>query len=884
MTKNKLVVVLSCIFSLVFLFYIFKLTRDIKTSEERLVNSPNIVDVTHSIDTKLLVTSSQIDQENWFKENFNDSKWLSVEIPKHRIVSVEEFKEGSFAYYRIKIPKESFKKVQSHRNELSLGLQYVQFSKVDIYVNGIFYRTNTPANSDEFILNIPIDEKKDNIIGIKGNIKTGDSGINHRGKIVVGKGAELNEFHRHAYKANMVYSLIFILSKGSILFVFTLIFLLVDVDKFFDKFLMYGFFVIIEEILTGNFLYEYLNLNQQVYIFNVVELGILLFLFLFLSDVVNNRISKNKILFCFIGVGLFSLVMAYDLLNSSHIFNIDHLLRFWSYALMAVLAYFLPKAIKVDKVLFGIISIALAISIWSAAFSSNAGLNFKAFGNLFIFFMVAYQTFVLFRRQQLQLVEQEKDVAIGKTAAILAHDVRRPLDQMSLILNRISEGDYSEEFIKVAKQDVSFALSTVNNQINDIMNYKRTNVLNLEPISLYRILEASLKQVSLINQNVNISFEYNFEATYKILGEESRVFNVLTNVISNAFEAIRDMGKKDIGVIKLQTTISQDFLTLEIFNDGPLIPGSVLNKLFQPLSSYGKAKGTGLGLASVAKIMSEHGGRVFIKNHEKKGVSFFLNFQASQEEDNPLVIKFEKNSSDYKYEDKSSLVLVEKTKPLRVFILDDDRYVHEYFLDLSKRMPYNVQITSSLSWEDAIVQLKKQRFDIYVLDYDLGNDQTGLDFYNKNLSFLKDEVILHTNHEPATIDGLNLRAFKKPIGLDVFTKVVDGVYSIRPKILLVEDSKLISLAWRMFHGKHNIETVATPEEALSFLAGNFKEIQICVIDYYFDDSEMNGLDLADKIQRLYPNIKIAISTSASFQTNLQNVVEKGVYEVRNLSM
>lgn len=880
MKKNKIVLVLSCIFSMLFLTYIFKLARDIKKSEENLIASPNVVDVTDAITTKLLILSENYTEETWSQPSTNDSTWKNVNVPKHRIVQEPEFKEGNFAYYRINVPQKSFHELNHLKNELFLALQYIQFSKLDIYVNGKLFRSNTPIGSEEYLINIPIDESRDNLVAIKGYVKAGDSGINHRGKIIVGKGGELNEIHRKAYKAATVYTLIFLLCKGSILFVFTLIFLVVKVDKFFEKSLLYGFFVLAEDVLTGNYLYEYLNLNQQVYLFNIVDIGIIVFLFLFLSDVLEKKYSKRHVAYIVAALALPSFIIAIDVLHTGHFFNIDHFLKFWNYALILVLFYFAPKVFKEDKVLFSIILISLFLTVWSAVFSDNVGFNFKAFGNLFIFFMVAYQTFILFRRQQNQLTEQEKDVAIGKTAAHLAHDVRRPLDQMSLILNRISAGEANPEFLKVAKQDVEFAITSVNNQINDIMNFSRTRGIELEPVSFYGVLSASIKQVLAIKKNVNIDLEYDFKAPNKILGDESRLASVLTNLISNAVEAIKDIGGKTSGVIKLTTFEEKEYLVFKIFNDGPQIPLNVLGDIFKPLFTFGKSSGTGLGLASVSKIVNEHGGLINVVNL-LNGVEFILRFRTSELVDTFTMTTFKAKSADYSYVSKNKIAATEN-RNLRILLLDDDRYVYEYFQDFIKKAPFEIELVHTGDVDRAKEALKAKRFDLYILDYDLGSNTTGLDFYHENLNFLKNNVVLHSNRDRSTINNIDINLYPKPMPLETFIELCEQAFKTRLRLLLVEDSKLISLAWKMFHGKHNILCVSSPEEALAFLGNDPTSVDICVLDYYYDWIEMNGEDLGDKIRLLFPELKIIISTSASFQTSRYLSVKKNAYEVRNL--
>ncbi len=878
MKKNKAVLVLSCIFSLIFLTYIFKLTRDFGRLEEALVESPNVIDVTDQIKTKIVVTSKQFASSDWSEENFDDSAWKSISIPSHSTVKEPEFKEGNFLYYRIKMPGKAYGELSNLKDELYFALQFVQLSKFDIYINGKFFRTSTPKGPTEFLTIVPINESKDNIIGIKGFIKEGDSGIYHRSKLLVGKGGELSGLHSEAYKSITVTSLIYILCKGSILFLLTLIFLVLKVERFFEKSLLYVMCVLLEDLMTGDYVTQLLNMNQQVYIYNLANIGINTFLFMFLADVLEEKYSRNKVLISLGVMSFVSYLIAFDILHTNYLFGFDHYLKFWNYVFIGVLIFFTPRILRKERVLSVIVVLALAMTLWSSVFSANVGFNLKAFANLLIFFGVAYQTFILFRREQIQLLEQEKDVAIGRTAAHLAHDVRRPLDQMNLILNRVSAGEMSPEFLKVAKQDVEFAITSVNNQINDIMNFNRSRDIILMPVSLYTILSASLKQVLTIKKNIALEIKYDFNASRKILGDESRLANVLTNLISNAVEAIQDLGRKTSGVIKFTTFVDKNTFVLKVFNDGPHIPKEILPDIFKPLFTHGKNKGTGLGLASVAKIIQVHGGEVFVENVLSGGVEFKIVLKLSDLSDDIDMNNFKSKSNEYNYE----TPVISKNEVVnffRIFLLDDDRYVYEYFQDLIRKVPYEVELVHAIDIESANSAIISKRFDLYILDYDLGGSKTGQGFYHEKLNFLKNEVVLHSNRERSTINALNLALYPKPMPLDTLMSVINKCNESRSIILLVEDSKLISLAWKMYHGKHNLKTVSNPQDALLFLEGN-SNIDTCVLDYFYDGCEMNGVQLAEIILIKKPEMNIFISTSASIDSRRFKVIKKNDYELR----
>ena len=876
MKKNKVVLVLSCIFSLSFLYFVIYTTENLGNVENTLAISPNIQDVTDKIETKIFVTNKEIDS-GWSKPDFLDSHWKSIKIPKDWVPKESEFKEGNFTYYRILVPKESISKLSHLHNESVLSLYYVLFSKVDVFVNGVFRSTNKPRNYNESILSIPIDESKDNIIALKGYIKTGDTGINHRGKIFAGKEAELNELHRKSYKGQTVFSLIFILCKGSILFIFTLIFLVMKVERFFEKSLMFGMFVLLEDILTGDYLTHLLNLNQMVYLYNLANIGAIIFLFLFMSDVIQLKYSKKLIGVIVGSLFVTSFLVAFDVLYTSYVFTIDDFLKFWNAIMIVVLLNFIPRVFKEDKILFFALSIAAILTGYSAFFSSNVGHNLKEISGLLIFFMVAYQTFILFRRQQNQLIEQEKDVAIGKTAAILAHDVRRPLDQMSLILNRIMANDVTDEFLKIARQDIEFSITSVNNQISDIMNFSRTKEIDLEPISFYDVLLGSLKQAMSINSNVNIQISYDFKSTKMILGEESRLSSALTNILVNAIEAIRDIGKKDNGTIRINVYEEGNYLVCRIANDGPQIPTHLLEEIFKPLFTNGKSKGTGLGLASVAKIVRDHKGSITSQNIGGM-VEFCIKFLIADKKDVFVIEDFKETSREFLYHEE--VVELVKQVSLRILLLDDDKYIYEYFKDLAKKTKYEIEFVFVNDYKDAAKVVKSKGFDLYILDYDLGSEQTGLDFYNEYLTGMIANVLLHTGRDEVQVDKNLVQHVKKPISLKDFNKALENAHGNRLRILLVEDSKLIGVAWKMYHGYNNIKVVSSPEQALMVLNECTTLFNVCVLDYYFDNSSMTGLELAGKVTAMDKKLKILLMTSSDVETNEFIKIKKSDYEIR----
>lgn len=856
-------------------------------SKKLIENSVNVSDVTNLISTYLLVTEANMPNDGeWTKSNFNDQDWSKIQIPSYQIVQDKKFKEGNYAYYRIKLPKIAFEKLSSLQNESSLALSVIFFNRLDIVLNGSLFKTNKPSNSAEANVIVPIKEGQDNIICLKAHIVTGDTGIDHRDKILLGKSAELNALYGADYKTQTAFQLVFILCKGSILFIFALIFLLLKVETSFEKFFIFGLCALVEELIAGEYLYGPLNFNQMVYLYNFVNVGATTAVFLFFAELLKNTYSKKIIRILFAVLLIVSTLLAMDALYLNFAVDLTTFMKSWNLMTVSILIYYLPKVIKFDRILFVGLLTSVVLYFWGTLPTNNIGLNYKAYGNLLLFIMVAYQTFSLFRREQIQLhqnerklLEQEKDVAIGRTANLLAHDVRKPLEQMKLVIDRMMNGQADNDFLEIARIDLDFSLNSVNQQVSDIVNYGKNSNVSLQEISFYKLLSHSIKQIMSIHQEMDLEIEYDFKARMCILGDSSRLTGALVNLISNAVEAIRDIGNRYQGKIIFSTTQLENEFVFHVFNNGPEIPTHLLKDIFKPFFTNGKTNGTGLGLSSVLKAVNEHEGRLEVKNIPGEGVKFSLRLKVGQLIDDPSPYKFLNSSKLYSYTQLRYSPVNEKPS-MRFFLFQNNLEIINYFETLATSLPFKPIFTIAKDFDSASDMVRKSRFDIYFLSIDLG----GIDLYKQELNFLTHEVLLCAN--PTEEKPLNLSCdyITNNLKPELFKAKSIKVFNERIKILFVDDTKLFRIAWQMFHGDSCIQCLASPEEALEFAADSLKKIDVFVLDYYYSNSSLNGEELAKRIQLLRPLARVLISSSSLSESSIHTYISKSDFEVRRFSI
>lgn len=863
--RNKVITALTTLFAIFYVAFVVILTDELSSARRNLRKSPNIIDVTGLIETKLLITEKSYSIEDSRLQTIA-SDWKSIEIPTFQIVQEENFREGNFAYYIVRVPKESFKLLAHLENETSLALQYIYFSKFDVAINGKMFRSYRPRNSIEANVVIPLEDNRENIVVIKASIKNGDTGIDHRDKILLGSGVEFNALHSLSYKGQTVFQLVFILTKGSILLLFAIIYLVTKVEKSFEVFFIFGFCAVLEELIAGEYFYGPLTFNQMVYFYNIVNFGGATAVFLFFSELTNLRLKKGLLYFISCSLFVFTTLLAVDALHWNYIVDLNTFMKCWNLVFVAIMIFYMPKASKIDSILFLTLLVASSLYVWGAIFAVNIGLNFKAYGNLLLFIMVSYQTFVLFRKDQeqlqekkIQLLEQEKDVVIGKTASILAHDVRKPLEQLKLLVEKIMQGEADEEFLKIAKADIEISVSSVNQQINDVMNYSRTSSIELKEISFYTVLSHSIKQVMVTHQEMDIHFEYEFKCTSKIFGDQSRLVGVLVNLIANAVEALRDIGQRYKGKINFYTECTESEFFFRIFNDGPIIPEEQIHQIFKPLVSFGKSNGTGLGLASVAKTILEHQGSISVRNIGKSGVEFCLTLRKSNERDDFTSYSFKSYSKYYSYE-KGDSALKSAPSKFHVLCLKSSDVEVEQFKNFVNTLPFEVVFCFVESKEDAFKLINKRRFDFYLFQKNLGGENV-----KEALPYLNKEIFIFADTLPDSLIIIMQEAFVE-----------------RKRILFIDDTRIFRVAWEMYHGSHNITCVASPEEALNLLSTSKASFDFIITDFHFSNSSLDGELLGRKILELIPSARILVASSIAIDPISFRTIRKDDYDVRKI--
>ncbi len=233
-----------------------------------------------------------------------------------------------------------------------------------------------------------------------------------------------------------------------------------------------------------------------------------------------------------------------------------------------------------------------------------------------------------------QLRRKEKLTAMGQLAAGVAHEIRNPLNAISMIVQR-----FQKEFTPTRDQDEYLGLTrTVRSEIERIglivrqfLDLARPPKMNRTPVSVAELIRQSVEVVGAQAKAKHIRLETGPELLTVINVDKNQFHQALLNLLQNAMDAVAEGGK-----ISINTQETDEHICFDITDDGPGIPPEQQKRIFD-LYFTTKPAGAGLGLALVHRIMTEHGGEVSAQSRPGQGTTFTLSIptadaQKTQEE------------------------------------------------------------------------------------------------------------------------------------------------------------------------------------------------------------------------------------------------------------
>ncbi|HEY5626678.1 MAG TPA: ATP-binding protein [Nitrospira sp.] len=216
--------------------------------------------------------------------------------------------------------------------------------------------------------------------------------------------------------------------------------------------------------------------------------------------------------------------------------------------------------------------------------------------------------------------KQERQAAIGEFSAFLATEVREPLGSIRAQLEEITGEGILDFDPQTRVENAMRDLIRVEAILNEILDFAKPLELNRRLVRIPEVIENALTVVAtdLEVTRIQVVKEY-APVLAPVRGDEAKLQQVFLSIFKNAGEAMTPGGRLDIQVTQHRAGRGVEDQIL-IKNDGAPIPAEIVDKVFEPFFTTKRA-GTGLGLATVKKIIEEHGGSISIGSIPDEGTS-----------------------------------------------------------------------------------------------------------------------------------------------------------------------------------------------------------------------------------------------------------------------
>ena len=313
-----------------------------------------------------------------------------------------------------------------------------------------------------------------------------------------------------------------------------------------------------------------------------------------------------------------------------------------------------------------------------------------------------------------QLARSEHMASLGLMAAGVAHEINNPLSYILSNLSFAAERAIDHESRHALREALEGA-GRVRDIVRDLKTLSRMDVEeDLKPVDIRNAVDAALK-LAFDDVRHRARVQRHFNEIPRVLGNETRLVQVMLNLVTNAAQSIIP-GSPDDNQITVEVRLAETEGEVEIIvtDTGAGISEDHLPKVFEPFFTTKPAgEGTGLGLSICHRLIHAMGGRILVTSEEGRGSRFSVFLAIAPDTPEGDVAPTE--------------LALGPHRRLRLLIVDDEVLVARAVRRVFDK-EFRVEI--ALDGEAALEKLRKTDFDVVLCDVMMPGT-SGLDVYRQ---------------------------------------------------------------------------------------------------------------------------------------------------------
>lgn len=246
------------------------------------------------------------------------------------------------------------------------------------------------------------------------------------------------------------------------------------------------------------------------------------------------------------------------------------------------------------------------------------------------------------------LIHADRLATVGTMVSSIVHEISSPLtfikanqETFLFAYNRAKDTITDPEAKKVFE---NFILPGVKDSLSGIQRieellksfrrfYKKEHKISVNDIASIINEVKSLTYYGIKRGGITFSYNIKDDSSNTIKCNRQELIQVLTNIVNNAIDALDEV-RQENKELKISVTPEGQLINIIVSNNGPAIPETIFDKIFNPFFTTKKEdKGTGLGLSIVHQIIKIMGGSVHAVNRSEDHdtVDFVLKLPINQD-------------------------------------------------------------------------------------------------------------------------------------------------------------------------------------------------------------------------------------------------------------
>jgi signal transduction histidine kinase/ActR/RegA family two-component response regulator len=313
-----------------------------------------------------------------------------------------------------------------------------------------------------------------------------------------------------------------------------------------------------------------------------------------------------------------------------------------------------------------------------------------------------------------QLARSEHMASLGLMAAGVAHEINNPL---SYILSNLSfaAGRAIDQESRLALREALEGAGRVRDIVRDLKTLSRMeSEEDLKPVDVRNAVDAALK-LAFDEVRHRARIQRHFNEVPRVLGDETRLVQVMLNLVTNAAQSIATGAPEDNQItveVKMAETAAE--VEIVVIDTGAGISEAHLPKVFEPFfTTKPVGEGTGLGLSICHRLIHAMGGRIHVSSEEGKGSRFSVILCVA--------------TTAHELQAPHSELAPSSLRGLRLLIVDDDVLVARA---VRRMFDKEFRVEIALDGSSALAKLAEADYDVVLCDVMMPGI-SGLDVYRQ---------------------------------------------------------------------------------------------------------------------------------------------------------